>query len=408
MSYIRAKYCVNSISLPQIIKNTAFLEYANNLYPAYSASGQDVWSENYVYDGEALILSAVGARCGKVFKASGKWGLCANTHVLIPNKSLVLVDYLYYILNSEEWWVRGGTAQPFIKVEDSLRQFIYVPDIEFQKKLVYLLNDKCEKINTLCNKIQYEIDKLVEYKTSLITEAVTKGITAGVKTKESNIGWIGSVPSHWKVYRIADVYCDRNERGDETLPILSVSINSGVSDKEIDDSEKERIFIRSEDKTKYKRVYPGDFTYNMMRAWQGGMGAVRVEGMVSPAYVVAKPTGRVEIESRFIEALLRSPLGVEEINRYSYGIMDFRKRLYWPQFRMIKIALPDIKEQRAIADYIDKKTSEIDELIKIKAEQIKKLEEYKKSIVYEVVTGKKRLSKKTGVLSYENDERKSC
>lgn len=391
MSYIRAKYCVNSISLPQIIKNTAFLEYANNLYPAYSASGQDVWSENYVYDGEALILSAVGARCGKVFKASGKWGLCANTHVLIPNKSLVLVDYLYYILNSEEWWVRGGTAQPFIKVEDSLRQFIYVPDIEFQKKLVYLLNDKCEKIDTLCNKIQYEIDKLVEYKTSLITEAVTKGITSGVKTKESNIGWIGSVPSHWKVYRIADVYCDRNERGDETLPILSVSINSGVSDKEIDDSEKERIFIRSEDKTKYKRVYPGDFTYNMMRAWQGGMGAVRVEGMVSPAYVVAKPTGRVEIESRFIEALLRSPLGVEEINRYSYGIMDFRKRLYWPQFRMIKIALPDIKEQRAIADYIDKKTSEIDELIKIKADQIKKLEEYKKSIVYEVVTGKKEV-----------------
>ena len=203
---------------------------------------------------------------------------------------------------------------------------------------------------------------------------------------------VKKIPKHWNVYRIADLYEDRNERGNDTLPLLTVSINSGVSDKEIDDSEKDRVFVRSEDKTKYKHVYPGDLTYNMMRAWQGGMGAVRVEGMVSPAYVVAKPKEKVKVDSRFIEAVLRSPLGIEEMNRYSYGIMDFRKRLYWPQFRIIKIALPGIEEQQDISNYIDKKASEIDEIISIKNAQIKKIEEYKRTIIYEYITGKKEVS----------------
>lgn len=201
----------------------------------------------------------------------------------------------------------------------------------------------------------------------------------------------GRIPSHWSVFRIADLYQDRNERGNDQLPLLTVSINSGVSDKELSDEEAERNFVRSEDKTKYKRVYPGDLTYNMMRAWQGSMGAVRVDGMVSPAYVVAKPTGKWEIDSRFIEALLRSPLGIEEMNRYSYGIMDFRKRLYWPQFRIIKVALPGIEEQRKIADYIDTTNRKIDDIVSAKVKQLSTLEEYKKSLIYEYVTGKKEV-----------------
>ncbi|MCR5295528.1 MAG: hypothetical protein K6E30_10240, partial [Lachnospiraceae bacterium] len=146
---------------------------------------------------------------------------------------------------------------------------------------------------------------------------VTKGLDKNVQMKDSGIPWIGSVPEHWNIYRIADLYEDRNERGNEDLPLLSVSINSGVSDKELSDEEQERTFIRSEDKTKYKRVYPGDLTYNMTRAWQGAFGAVRVEGMISPAYVVAKPKAGTLIDSRFIEALLRSPTDLTQGARYS-------------------------------------------------------------------------------------------
>lgn len=135
----------------------------------------------------------------------------------------------------------------------------------------------------------------------------------------------------------------------------------------------------SEDRTKYKRVYPGDLVYNMMRAWQGAFGAVRVEGMISPAYVVAKPKDGIEIDSRYMEALLRTPEATEEMHRYSRGIVDFRLRLYWPEFKNIRICLPPIEEQKEIADFIDRKSQEIDLLINKKEQFISELENYKKS-----------------------------
>lgn len=278
-----------------------------------------------------------------------------------------------------------------LNAETLLKYPLLCPDFNEQTCIANFLDTKCAEIGALSADIQSEIDTLEAYKRSVITEAVTKGLDKTVTMKDSGIKWVGEVPEHWGIYRMADIYADRNERGNENLPLLSVSINSGVSDKELSDEEQDRAFLRSEDKTKYKRVYPGDITYNMMRAWQGAFGAVRVDGMVSPAYVVAKPTGRVEIDSRYIEALIRSPMGIEEMNRYSYGIMDFRKRLYWPQFRTIKICLPQLPEQQEIADYIDSKAAEIDVIIKQKRDQLTTLTDYKKSIIYEYVTGKKEV-----------------
>lgn len=291
-------------------------------------------------------------------------------------------------MNSYTMSLRDGKNIAFA---DFGRTYIPVPSLDEQIIITSFLDTKCSEIDALTADIQSEIDTLEKYKKSIITEAVTKGLDKNVKMKDSGIEWIGEIPEDWEIIRIADLYEERNERGNETLPLLSVSINSGVSDKELSADEQERNFIRSEDKTKYKRVYPGDLTYNMMRAWQGAFGAVRVEGMVSPAYVVAKPKPEANIDTRFIEALLRSPMGINEMDRYSYGIMDFRKRLYWPQFRIIKVCIPTIEEQHKIADYIDKKSIEIANIISEKQRILKTLEAYKKSLIYEYVTGKKEI-----------------
>ncbi len=207
--------------------------------------------------------------------------------------------------------------------------------------------------------------------------------------KDSGVDWLGKVPAGWNVYRIANLYDERNESGEDSLPILSVSINTGISDHEVADEEQTRVFVRSEDKTKYKRVHPGDLAYNMMRAWQGAFGAVRVDGMVSPAYVVAKPKKQGVLDSRYMEALLRTPSAIEEMHRYSHGITDFRLRLYWPEFKNIRVCVPTIEEQIEIADYIDNQTSEIDVLLAKKEQLIADTEAYKKSLIYEYVTGKK-------------------
>ena len=266
---------------------------------------------------------------------------------------------------------------------------ILCPDIETQLAISTYLDRQCAHIDNIIEKTKASIEEYKKLRQAVITQAVTKGVRGERAMKDSGIEWIGKIPEEWSVYRIAALYSERKEQGNDDLPILTVSINTGVSDRELSDDETARAFVRSEDKSKYMKVYPGDLTYNMMRAWQGAFGAVRVEGMVSPAYVIAKP--KRDIDSRYMEALLRTPAAKEEMKRYSHGITDFRLRLYWEKFKCIKICFPSVEEQREIADYIDQKTAEIDALITKKEQFLTELESYKKSMIYEYVTGKKEV-----------------
>lgn len=302
--------------------------------------------------------------------------------------------YGYYVTlaQQEEYNIQAsGNVMKIINSDKQKSLMCPLPNVNEQKRIVKFLNKKEQYLNLVIEQIHASIEEYKKIKQSIITKVVTKGIFNRRKITDSGVAWLGNIPEEWRVYRIANLYQERSESGLEDLPILTVSINTGVSDREIADEEKDRVFVRSEDRTKYKRVYPGDLVYNMMRAWQGAFGAVRVEGMVSPAYVVAKPKDGIEIDSRYMEALLRTSEATEEMHRYSRGIVDFRLRLYWPEFKNIRICLPPIEEQREIADYIDRKNEEINRLIKKKEQFISELENYKKSLIYEYVTGKKEV-----------------
>lgn len=266
-----------------------------------------------------------------------------------------------------------------------------IPPLREQHMIVDYLDQQCSHIDSVLEQTRTSIEEYKKLKQAVVSQAVTKGVRGDRAMKDSEVEWLGNIPADWNVYRIANLYDERSESGLEELPILTVSINTGVSDHEIADEDKDRVFVRSEDRTKYKRVYPGDLAYNMMRAWQGAFGAVRVDGMVSPAYVVAKPKKNVELDSRYMEALLRTSEATEEMHRYSRGIVDFRLRLYWPEFKNIRICLPSIEEQIEIADYIDEKVAAIDALITKKEAFAVELENYKKSMIYEYVTGKKEV-----------------
>lgn len=264
------------------------------------------------------------------------------------------------------------------------------PPIDEQEEIATFLDFKCSQIDQLSANIKQQIEELGEYKKALITQAVTKGLDPDVEMKDSGIEWIGKIPSHWSILRIANIYTERSETGcKDDLPILMVSINSGVSNGEVLDEERTRMVVRSEDKSLYKRVYPDDLVYNTMRAWQGAFGAVRVNGLVSPAYVTAAP--KIDIDSRYIEYLLRTPPAKEEMKRYSYGIADFRMRLYWQYFKNISVALPPLDEQHHIASFIDSSYFKIDSVIKKKSELLETLQDYKKSLIYDYVTGKREV-----------------
>jgi restriction endonuclease S subunit len=98
-------------------------------------------SEEYDHEGDGIVVSAVGARCGKCFLAEGKWRAIANTHVLLPRKEKVVTRFLWYLINDENFWVKGGTAQPFVKIADSLRNPIPLPSLPEQERLVQILDE---------------------------------------------------------------------------------------------------------------------------------------------------------------------------------------------------------------------------------------------------------------------------
>ena len=196
---------------------------------------------------------------------------------------------------------------------------------------------------------------------------------------------LGLAPANWKRYTFGDIYTERKEPGDEKLPLLMVSIHSGVSDGEVDAAELPKQVKRIEDKSQYKKAVSGDLVFNMMRAWQGAIGTVRTTGMVSPAYIVAEPNDKVY--PLFMDYYSRTPQMINQIDRQSYGVTDFRKRLYWDSFAPIGCTLPPIEEQQKIATILTTQ----DKVIKLKEKRLAEKQRQKKYLMQQLLTGKKRL-----------------
>lgn len=205
-------------------------------------------------------------------------------------------------------------------------------------------------------------------------------IPAGYKKAASGIA-----PANWKRYTLGDIYTERKESGDENLPLLMVSIHSGVSDGEVDAAELPKQVKRIEDKSQYKKAVSGDLVFNMMRAWQGAIGTVRTTGMVSPAYIVAEPNDKAY--PLFMDYYSRTPQMINQIDRQSYGVTDFRKRLYWDSFAPIGCILPPIAEQRKIAAILTTQ----DKVIELKEKRLTEKQRQKKYLMQQLLTGKKRL-----------------
>ncbi len=196
---------------------------------------------------------------------------------------------------------------------------------------------------------------------------------------------LGLAPTDWKRYTFGDIYTERKEPGDENLPLLMVSIHSGVSDGEVDAAELPKQVKRIEDKSQYKKAVSGDLVFNMMRAWQGAIGTVRTTGMVSPAYIVAEPNDKAY--PLFMDYYSRTPQMINQLDRQSYGVTDFRKRLYWDSFAPIGCILPPIEEQQKIATILTTQ----DRVIELKEKRLAEKQRQKKYLMQQLLTGKKRL-----------------
>lgn len=317
-------------------------------------------------------------------------GIMSSAYIrIVPPKdwnARFLYYYYFHMYQAEVFNKIGSGVRSTLGQSDLLDLPIPVLDCEVQDNIVRFLDAKTAKIEAAIALEERQIALLKERKQIVIQNAVTKGLNPNAPMKDSGVDWIGEIPAHWEVRRNAAIFTESKRSGNASLPVLSVSIHSGVSDRELSDDENIRSAIKIEDRTAYKEVRPGFVTYNMMRAWQGGIGAVRTLGMVSPAYVVLEP--KIALNSDYFEYLYRTPAFIWQMDCNSKGITDFRKRLYWEEFKTLVTLLPPAEEQAAISTVIAEKLAVIDGGVALKHKQIAALKEYKATLINSAVTGK--------------------
>lgn len=273
-----------------------------------------------------------------------------------------------------------------LNVSDLLNIPVCYPKMEEQIFLTNYLDTKCSEIDATAEDIQKEIDLLEEYKKSVITEAVTKGLNPDAEMKDSGVEWIGEIPKDWKVDKIK-YHLKRNEpKNPGNAIVLSVYRDYGVIPK---DSRDDNHNVTSEDTSKYKFVKKGQLVINKMKAWQGSLAVSDYDGIVSPAYFIYDFIDEA-YNHKYFHYLVRSCYK-EEFKRISGGIREGQWDLSPEEFSNTLVLLPSVEEQNEILDYILQKEMEIDTLITDKKRQLDILADYKKSLIYEYVTGKKEV-----------------
>lgn len=201
------------------------------------------------------------------------------------------------------------------------------------------------------------------------------------KYRASGLPWVPKVPEDWQVLRNGRLFGHRVETGFPDLPILEVSLRTGVRVRDMESLKRKQVMSH---KDKYKRAVKDDLAYNMMRMWQGAVGPAPVDGLVSPAYVVVKPYE--EANSNYYNYLFRTAVYMQEVNKFSRGIVADRNRLYWESFKQMPSLVPPRPEQDQIVAYLRAQDAHIARFIKAKRDLIALLTEQKLRIIDHAVT----------------------
>lgn len=197
----------------------------------------------------------------------------------------------------------------------------------------------------------------------------------------SGLPWAPQIPEGWQVQRNGRLFSHRVETGYPYLPILEVSLRTGVSVRDMVNGKRKQVMSAKE---KYKRAVKGDIAYNMMRMWQGAVGPAPTDGLVSPAYVVVRP--HASVNTTYYSYLFRTAAYMQEVNKFSRGIVADRNRLYWESFKQMPSLVPRPEDQCKIVSYLRVQDAHFARFIKAKRNLIKLLGEQKLSIVDQVVT----------------------
>lgn len=388
----KLRYFVRPVSSSSVIKNTVEKEEAENLYPGFSASGQDVWVPYFDYEGDALILSAVGARCGRTFMASGRWGTVANTQALLLEPRADQ-RFFWYLTNSPNFWERGGAAQPYVKTAETLRRRVSIPDLPTQKTIAAFLDRETLRIDQLIEKKQRLVELLTEREEAGFLNIVTGKDGPGTK-RNSGVEWIGDIPVHWSAPKFTQVA--RQETGhtpsrrveeywkpDEcTIPWVSLAdvwqLRSGEN-VFIEDTKEKISPLGIENSS--ARILPQD-TVVLSRTASVGFVGILAKPMATTQDFAAWVCGPA-LKPRYLYYVLRSMKPV--FRRLMMG--STHQTIYMPDIRAFRSPLPPLAEQEDICERLDHEIARFRRVILLTARSIDRLKEYRSALITAAVTG---------------------
>lgn len=320
-------------------------------------------------------------------------GIITSAYLTIRNRSNFCPKYLYYYLHSFDiakgFYGMGAGVRQGLNWDGVKWLKILAPSVPEQEHIAAFLDAECAEIDAVLEKTRASIEEYKKLKQTVITQAVTKGIRGDRPMKNSGIEWIGEIPVEWSVVRIKNLFDYRNERNYK--PLDEVNLISLYTDKGVVQHRdlEETTGNKASNADGYKLVYKNDIVVNIILCWMGAIGRSAYYGVTSPAYDVYSP--KQGINSKFYHYLFRTNGFNGDCYKVGRGIMAMRWRTYSDQFRAIKVVFPPQSEQEEIINYLDEKCAGIDALIAKKQQYLTEIENYKKSLIYEYVTGKKEV-----------------
>ena len=342
---------------------------------------------------DTLVINSMNVLIGSV-GLSKYTGCVSPVYYVFRETSKSDIRFINYIFNTREFQAElkkyaKGILEIRLRVslKDIFRRRIATPSKDEQKSIADFLDKTCNEIDKLSTDIQSQIDKLAEYKKSIITHTVTKGLDPNVQMKDSGVDWIGKIPEEWKICRVSHYFYRKNSKAHQKDPVVLSLARDGIKIRDISTNEGQL----AADYTDYNPVDPDDILINPMDLVSGDNCSIsNVRGVISPAYINLRY--HETADPHFYHYYFKTQYWLGVFFSYGKGVsFDNRWTLSYSTLNKLPIAYPPLSEQKHIANYLDNKCSNIDDIIRIKKKQLDKLAEYKKSIIYEYTTGKKRI-----------------
>ena len=382
----RFKYCA------QICNGGEYsdIEVEEGGYPVIGSGGEFARASKFSYCGKSVLLGRKGTVDKPLFVDGAFW--CVDTMFYTKIKDFMYEKYLYYcaLCFPFDYYVTS-TALPSMTQRDLGSQEIAVPPKKDQKAIADFLDKECAQIDSIAADLEKQIALLQQYKKSLITETVTKGLDKSVPMKDTGVEWIGEIPEHWRLKRlkyIAKLKTGTTPPGNEGINYDENGINwftpsDFLPNMQLDTSEKyiDRETIRYENIQTYPR---GSVLLVAIGATVGKIGISKNNAYSNQQITAVIPQ---HISGNYLLYYLASKSPYIKDNAL-YTTLPIINNSY---LQNITIVVPPTTEQEKIVEFLNRKCSIIDELIEDKNKLLLRLQQHKKSLIYEYVTGKKRV-----------------